>query len=1769
MRVEESYEINKEIIEFLEAIYVYESGILNKNLSVGKNFSVEWTKDILIDVLDGSEKDALQLLEELDSKNRLVKLFSKDGDIRAYRTDTAELVRLSTFNYNRYPESKTNRMISTQCGVTWEIESKKTPKWEMTISEVSTKLKSEIINGWIDEESGAKHNYVNSELVNAINIVSAAYNELQRSKYGIEGMLSGFQFRSVRAMLRGMYSTGDKTLAILAGTGSGKSYGFQIGSLISIVEQRLAGTLNKTHSIFLYPRVALMNDQRKAMEELLDRCNLLLNNEQKIRWVTDGDSRLKDDYKIKINPAISDRDFNNISAPRLIKEFYGSKEHCPHIVFANPDTITNRLTSSLAIDGLTSELRNIVFDEVHLLESITGANTSGVIRRLCAHTGNRELMLTGSSATIADEKEHLSKVFARNKDQVIVVEPKEEEKELTGIIHHVFHKAVEGSSFKTNLVNLTSLVSHQRRRRKTEDVNDPGKSHKTIGFADSLNLIGSWNFLLRDNEGLELRKGVRAKIKNGEDASKLVPESMPLPYRFDKPLIHISELNISSIKKEDAEKHCNACISGNNSTLLVEDASVFQYLSLDSEPKRNKKEKLGVIENSYEGQIEIGVTDRCPYFECGACWREERDYKPILLFPEGPKLYSNSIRPIRLTSQSIKDKGKKLKENPEKRNQELEHFSIDLDEYHNIKREITRSGKSIPNNQQIADIALGSPAIEVGMDFENALDAVMFKAIRNVSSYRQKVGRLGRERYRDVYSSMLTSFRAVDYHYYRNPQPLLDNKRLDPIPLNVENEMVRKQIAYMAVYDDIAKNGGNLASSLHNIREKDRYAPVVNAAVSYLEDDYEKIAIRMKKGLREPNISICKEAIDKVVEHLKFLVRDISPLLTSDDKCLADRIGKRGYVEKADYKPGLQKIYLSNEGNAFVEIATCIDDGLREIALNRHHDDYSSPEITEMIDIAVDIWDKINKGQDSPKLGEFIREYLTPEVVVAAFPLGELGISILSLSQQKSTLDKSTPYVQKLIHEGQISLAKSINAWNKEVSNRTTGKFRIWYLRDLFSTLHFTKHDLPFVFQKTLFKPPNEKTVEVWVPSPKNEDDWRSGKSDEIPIREVLFAHAPGMWNYRRASMPMKTSCYQQLQPTENGTHMNMPLNNIPGEDFIKHQFIKRSKIRKKDTPWNFSTSSEYLTLYEPEKIQLSISRGQKGGNQLLKGSCFNEKYTLIRDWDDTNEDNFTKHDDDGSEELDGESHKNQINVPECFPIGWRALEAFSSEPILPFNGPFEVEFENDILMQILFNGIEFAESVLAKEFILGATRKYQGGGELEIQYVDNKVSGKNVVIGDEYNTEGIRFVINKNTLKMASEWTSKQMLGKSGSHTIYQVLQYVLSKNLRTNRFVVDSLLTLTLYKLNYTIPKNIESWIKEISGLRKVDFIEFKKFWEEGGKKGMNLDSLQYQIEKIEANPNIIPEHLTQLTEDWSVRTYANSLAIHMLQGAREFTGSKDDDLGYHVECDEGIIDSNSNIIIWLYDRSPDGNGSCKTLKQWIQIPKVVRDQYEKSKERNLPSKDYIDIIEGSYLSPCKAHQAELIAHVCYKNGKDPREIKHVLSPDFVFSHENYSDYWKKLEERGYEKDVFPFVKLIIPLIYSEESEQEFFNRAIEGCHSSCVECLEEFGISMFGPLDSPNFANKRMISHVLTREMENNPDDYRNTEVTMKGMGASLSGIGNLKFDKSLFLKKDDKNIEVFVEVHPVKRWVEVDLENPLRDDGKIQSTVWTKMNNERWK
>ena len=87
----------------------------------------------------------------------------------------------------------------------------------------------------------------------------------------------------------------------------------------------------------------------------------------------------------------------------------------------------------------------------------------------------------------------------------------------------------------------------------------------------------------------------------------------------------------------------------------------------------------------------------------------------------------------------------------------------------------------------------------------------------------------------------------------------------------------------------------------------------------------------------------------------------------------------------------------------------------------------------------------------------------------------------------------------------------------------------------------------------------------------------------------------------------------------------------------------------------------------------------------LFKGNCFNDNYVLIKDDDDTDEENFSQ--DDGELDDDNsEKEKNNINVPDCYPIGWRSIGKVKSQPLTSFSGPFSVEFEKDILRKLLFD---------------------------------------------------------------------------------------------------------------------------------------------------------------------------------------------------------------------------------------------------------------------------------------------------------------------------------------------------------------------------------------------------------------------------------------------------------------------------------------------------
>ena len=68
----------------------------------------------------------------------------------------------------------------------------------------------------------------------------------------------------------------------------------------------------------------------------------------------------------------------------------------------------------------------------------------------------------------------------------------------------------------------------------------------------------------------------------------------------------------------------------------------------------------------------------------------------------------------------------------------------------------------------------------------------------------------------------------------------------------------------------------------------------------------------------------------------------------------------------------------------------------------------------------------------------------------------------------------------------------------------------------------------------------------------------------------------------------------------------------------------------------------------------------------------------------------------------------------------------------------------------------------------------------------------------------------------------------------------------------------------------------------------------------------------------------------------------------------GCRDQDIGYHVQMSRACgREDLEDVHIWIYDRSPDGNGSCQTIMKWFQIPAEVRNlaTYPGVNYRDLP--------------------------------------------------------------------------------------------------------------------------------------------------------------------------------------------------------------------------
>ena len=111
------------------------------------------------------------------------------------------------------------------------------------------------------------------------------------------------------------------------------------------------------------------------------------------------------------------------------------------------------------------------------------------------------------------------------------------------------------------------------------------------------------------------------------------------------------------------------------------------------------------------------------------------------------------------------------------------------------------------NEEKLHDFVIATPTLEVGVDMDNVSEVLTHKAIRNISSYRQKVGRAGREIGSDALAVTLASNRSSDFQHYRSMRRLVSDEIREPVPVASNNTTILKHHAYEAVFDYLSTQG--------------------------------------------------------------------------------------------------------------------------------------------------------------------------------------------------------------------------------------------------------------------------------------------------------------------------------------------------------------------------------------------------------------------------------------------------------------------------------------------------------------------------------------------------------------------------------------------------------------------------------------------------------------------------------------------------------------------------------------------------------------------------------------------------------------------------------------------------------------------------------------------------------------------------------------------------------------------------------------------------
>jgi len=1358
---------------------------------------------------------------------------------------------------------------------------------------------------------------------------------------------SEFQINSIYEGILNSWSieSPSKGLIITAETGAGKTLGFDIPAIVdALIENRMAVTQSREpglSQLLLYPRNDLAKDQYATLKKYIGRLNDNLidadRREHALTLAIDAGGLISTHYEYypSIRKPSIERIPWDVCKPTnsgKINVFFSSNQkyagqsnvRSASIMVAGIESFRRRLSNSNVAGSLKKNLRRVVLDEIHLSSGIQGSHHSYMMKRLqqiCYQYGKRPLTFMGASATIAKPREHTSKIWHCKPNQISHIDSMESTtlKVPRSIMNHILIRTKKGAPGVGTLVDITSAIGHQRRSRDFS--NRPPqykKIQKTIGFADSHDVVGNWYQLSLENE----RTSEDAIINNPGAHNQKSPYS----HWFSRPLeIHPGGAEV-----------CNSCqnMEKSSNPIVLDSENIKKIMIQPNDTLANAKYfEMNPLDIQDGETISVSGLDSCPHLQCGTCWwfaprTDEIEERPGV---NPGHSYQDALRIKKHTSKSPADESN--------RDSDANHTFRDRPR-NGAYPQPYREGDTtlIPH-----DIVIATPTLEVGIDMSNVTDVITHKAIRNVSSYRQKIGRGGRESGTDSVATTLMSARTTDFLHYRSSNRLIDRPILEPVPMAIANKEVMKTEAYMSVYDWLSKNKYDIE---HVVKARPGDSEWLlwgneiqrNKRQSVLE--YCKYAINNKLSDQE-----IVTAIEIASEHLKSLLLKY-PTSNQPDLRICDYIS---WMNKAQNRePDRPQDNISPLVQQLT--AQC------QIALTT----LAHPLISEYI-----VW-----SRDCTAAIQKLLKYSEDSNIAQIIQLSNTIQDFKSLIDEVADENSSVLQLKMLSSNFQMIEMMILQISQSSPDNNNSGSHIIIkqikqlrvlldtsYLSGIFTSCSFFQKDSPHVMLGTLFVNPYENIVDlVTVFSNGNT------RTEQSTAKDVLKYYLPGMWTFRAfngKSLRVKSGTLQG-DPIEWVEHFNLDPYNAPKVD--EFGSLERGELSK--IPRSLLADLDNLDILP---VQMRFKEVYLENHPSYQNSL--QKVAL-------NQDGWVM-----GYDVDFIGPPTETRRPQSYSTTWDLATIKNGQQIMTHTIPdMSSDFKNNF-------------SVLKHPLINQVFSRVKWG-EFEVKRIATCVSRSNgkrirfrhntrpAVYIDNFETEGIEFQLSSDIEDRISQLSSSWRELPFDTLSL-RFLRAILESNAGVEwslRYAMNAYvecLVEYVYSIdNDDCPENqfpltlghfmdiitSSSLPLEISDRRAAHGI--------GDKQTTNIrdDILEISV-RFSLHAKDILGSMEKLLSEWMKQTFCNTMAVVLKDTSAAYAGVPEETISYSFEISE------NGCFIHLYDEDAQGSGSMDVVKDYFQIPQEVRDVNEHFAKGALPSCDFIGELERRLLI-CNEHITQSIA-------------------------------------------------------------------------------------------------------------------------------------------------------------------------------------------------